>query len=198
MLDVRKKKEATRRRRHRHLPSAPRWELGAFAKFKASMSMYSRTACTRKWWRNSNGHKTRKQATKPPTSSVKGASPTLREQRLITRNNMRSFHQRGHTRNTEFAHQFWVGSERSNVRLPPGRTSLKTETNKVTTNSRRTKTYNEIPISQCRRLQHTRRVQHQSRRGRPVRGTHVSGNTKRFNNLSPREDIATLPFTREM
>ena len=65
------------------------------------------------------------------------------------------------------------------------------------TNSRRTKTYNEIPISQCRRLQHTRRGQHQSRRGRPVRETHVSGNTKRFNNLSPREDIATLPSRQE-
>ena len=35
--DVRRQKRTTRRRRHRHLPSAPRWELGAFPYFKASV-----------------------------------------------------------------------------------------------------------------------------------------------------------------
>ena len=40
--------KATMRRQHRHLPSAPRWELGAFSNFKASMKANSVNTCTRK------------------------------------------------------------------------------------------------------------------------------------------------------
>ena len=37
---VLRKEKATRRRSHRHVPSAPRWEPGAFSNFKASVNMY--------------------------------------------------------------------------------------------------------------------------------------------------------------
>ena len=62
-------KITTRRRSHRHLPSAPRWELGAFSHFKAAVNMYFR--------------KTSDQRTKHHVTASRAFAtlPFLREQR---------------------------------------------------------------------------------------------------------------------
>ena len=49
--DVRLKKGTTRRRSRRHVPSAPRWELGAFSQLKASVNMYFRKTSNQQYAR---------------------------------------------------------------------------------------------------------------------------------------------------